>query len=162
MARTLVVYFSRSGYTRRLAEEIARRTEAELEAIEGVTERAGPLGYLRCAWEALTKRPAEIRAPAHAAADFDVVILGTPVWAGNISSPMRAYIAAQGKKCRQVAFFCTQGGSGGEKVQEAMARLCGRTPLATLTLNDRNIDQNTYAEALDGFLENVMHSRSNA
>jgi multimeric flavodoxin WrbA len=45
--------------------------------------------------------------------DYAVVVLGTPVWAGNMSSPVRAYINQHRAEIRNLALFCTQGGSGG-------------------------------------------------
>ena len=77
--------------------------------------------------------------PAYDPSHYDVVVLGTPVWAGNISSPLRSYVAAHKAELRQVAFFCTQGGSGAEKVFPDLQELCGRAPLATLAVSDRDI-----------------------
>ena len=44
---------------------------------------------------------------------IDLIILGTPVWAHNMCSPMRSYITAQKERFRAIAVLCTQGGSGG-------------------------------------------------
>jgi flavodoxin len=153
MPRTLVVYFSRTGYTRKIAEEIAGRCGADLEAIEDVRARAGIFGYLRSAFEAYKKRPIEIRPAVKNPSDYDLVIFGTPVWAGNVSSPMRAYLTPHRGDLKQVGVFCTQGGSGAEKVLSDMAELCGRKPVASVALNDGEIERRTYAEKLDGFLD---------
>jgi flavodoxin len=152
MPRTLVVHFSRTGYTRKIAEEIAGRCGTDLDAIEDVRARAGIFGYLRSAREAYTKRPIEIRPAAKNPSDYDLVILGTPVWVSNVSSPMRAYLTAHGGGLKQVAVFCTQGGSGAEKVLSDMAELCGRKPVASLALNDGEIKRRSHAAKLDGFL----------
>jgi flavodoxin len=152
MPNALVVYFSRTGYTRKIAEEIAGRCGADVEAIEDVRSRAGFFGYLRSAREAYRKLPVEIRPMAKNPSDYDLVILGTPVWAGNVASPMRAYLAARGGELKQVAVFCTQGGSGAEKVLNDMAQLCGRKPVASVVLNDAEIRRRSHAVKLDGFL----------
>jgi flavodoxin len=153
--RVLVVFFSRSGYTRKIAEEIAARCGADLEAIEDVRTRAGLFGYLRSGREAYKKLPVEIRAPVRNPSDYDLVILGTPVWAGNVSSPMRAYLTAHGGELKRVAVFCTQGGSGAEKVINDMGGLCGRKPVTSLAINDREIKRNNYAESLECFFETL-------
>jgi hypothetical protein len=106
---------------------------------------------LRSAREALKRLPAEIEPPAHAPGEYDIVILGTPVWAGHLASPLRAYLSLRRPEFPRVAFFCTQGGSGAPKVFREMADLAGKAPIATLVLNDRDIQRRTYATALDGF-----------
>jgi flavodoxin len=150
--RTLLVYFSRTGYTRKIAEEIAGRCGADLEAIEDVRARTGIIGYLRSAREAYKKLPIEIRPAVKNPADYDLVILGTPVWASNVSSPMRTYLTSHGRELKQVAVYCTQRGSGAEKVLSDMAELCGRKPVASLVLNDGEIKRRSHAAKLDGFL----------
>jgi flavodoxin len=155
MQRAVVVYFSRTGYTRKIAEEIAARCGADLEAIEDVRPRAGIFGYLRSAREAYKKLPIEIRPAAKNPSEYDLVILGTPIWAGNVSSPIRAYLTAHRAELKQVAVFCTQGGSGAEKVLNDMAELCGRKPVASLALNDGEIKRREYAEKLHRFLDSL-------
>jgi flavodoxin len=152
MPRALVVYFSRTGYTRKIAEDIAARCGADIEGIQDVRDRSGMWGYLRSAREALGKRLIDIRPPIRNPSDYNVVILGTPVWASNICSPMRAYVTTHREEFRQVAFFCTQGGSGAKKVLDDMAKLCKHRPVASLALNDEEIKRGLHAEKLNQFL----------
>src|SRR5512134_2792956 len=105
MGNVLTVYFSRTGGTRKIADEIRARCGGELEPSEDVRGRAGSRGYLRSAREALKRSTAEIRPGKLNPGDFDLVILGTPVWAGHLSSPMRAYLAAHKGELKHVAFF---------------------------------------------------------
>lgn len=151
-ARTLVVYFSRTGYTRKVAEALAAAGDADVEAIREAHNRSGLLGYLRSAFEALRKRHVRILPPERDPSRYELVVLGTPVWAQNMCSPMRAYIAANKGKLRQVALFCTQGGSGAEKVLEDMAELCGRRPIASLALSDGEIKRGRYVDKLQRLL----------
>ncbi len=152
MPRVLIVYFSRTGYTRRIAEEIAAACGADIEPIQDVRARSGIWGYLRSGREAWRKRLIDIQPPTKRPSDYDLVVLGTPVWAGNICSPVRAYVAAHQENFMQVAFFCTQGGSGADKVLHDMAELCGRRPVASVALNDEEIKKGRYAEKLKQFL----------
>jgi flavodoxin len=155
MGKILVVYFSRTGYTKKVAEQIAARCGADLEAIEEVRDRSGIFGYLRSAREAYKKRPSEIRPATRNPSEYDLVIAGTPVWASNVSSPVRAYLVAQRGQLKQVAAFCTQGGSGAEKVLADMAELLGRQPVASVSLNDGEIKRDRYAEKLTRFIETL-------
>lgn len=151
MQRVLVVYFSRTGYTRKIAEEIAAACGADIERIQDLGDRSGIWGYLRSGREALKKRLIDIQPPTKRPSDYDLVVLGTPVWASNICSPVRAYIAAHKENFKQVTFFCTQGGSGAKKVLHDMAELCAQRPVATVALNDDEIKKGSHAEKLNQF-----------
>lgn len=155
MKKILVVYFSRSGYTRQVAEAIAAQLGADIECVREFRGRLGILGYLRSAREALQQRTIAIRAPAKNPSDYDLLIIGTPVWASNMCSPIRAYITAQMNSLGRVALFCTQGGSGALKVLGRMAELCGHRPVATLIVNDDEIAKDRYADKLKGFLKAI-------
>jgi hypothetical protein len=130
--------------------------DADVDQLDDGRDRCGLLGYLRCAREALTKRTVPLLPPAYDPSSYDVVVLGTPVWAANVSSPLRSYVAARRAQLKQVAFFCTQGGSGAEKVFGALAELTGKAPLATLAVNDKDINTHAYAQQLQGFATAVM------
>jgi flavodoxin len=153
MAKTLVVYYSRTGHTRSVALELAARCHADVEEIrDPTTKRLGPLGYFRCGREALRKQLPPIEPATVDAASYDLVILGTPVWAGHMASPMRSYLQANARKLVRIGAFCTQGGSGGPKVITEIADLAGKRALATLVLKESDVTKARYIERLDGFV----------
>jgi flavodoxin len=155
MQRVLVVYYSRTGYTRTLAGELAAALGADVERLDDGRDRCGVFGYLRCVREALNKSTTRLLPPGHDAASYDVVVLGTPVWAGNVSSPLRSYVAEHKARFKQVAFFCTQVGSGAAKVFRDLTDLCGKPPLASLAVNDAEINARSYAQRLETFAADV-------
>jgi flavodoxin len=151
MSPLLIVYFSRSGFTLAIAEAIRRQCGGELERIEEGRSRSGILGYLRSAREALRGAAVEIRPGTLRPRDFGLVVLGTPVWAGHVSSPMRAYLNAHRGELGRVAFFCTLGGSGASKVFAEMTALCQHEPIATLAVTDADIERDRYGGAVKDF-----------
>ena len=157
MAKALVVYYSRTGHTRSVAMELAARCSADVAEIrDSATKRTGAFGYLRCAREALRKQLPPIEPMTANPANYDVVILGTPVWASHMASPVRSYVHAHAAGIRHIALYCTQGGNGGPKVLREIAELCGKDPLATLVLNEREVAKARYAEPLDGFVAAIL------
>ena len=153
MSKVLVVYFSRTGYTEKVAERMADRCGADIEGIRESRGRLGFLAYLRSAREAIRGEPAEINPLLHDFKDYEVVVFGTPVWAGHVSSPMRACLDQHKASLRRVAFFCTQNASGGKKVLAEMAAICGKQPETTLIVNDPEIRQAAYRPKLDRFIQ---------
>ena len=155
----LVVYFSRSGHCRRLAEEIAVTAGADLDVIREPRVRSGLLGYLRSAHEAWQEKVVDISPATKDPNRYSLLVLGSPVWAGNLCSPMRAYIAAHKHQFTRVALFCTQGRTGADKVLHIMADLCGRTPVATAFFADAEISQRLHREKLRKFIDELASSK---
>lgn len=155
MKRILVVYYSRSGHTAFVAEQIARRCRADLVCIHDPTDRRGAVGYLRSAWEALLDTRPLIELDLCRPQDYDLVMVGTPVWFWNMSSPVRSFLHRYGRRCAQIALFCTYGGSGQERVMDSMERLCKQPAVARLALTERQVVQRQHALALTRFLGEV-------
>jgi len=140
MSRILVACHSRTGYTRSIGERLAKRLGADFMPIDFVRPRAGAWGYLRCAWDALRGIEADLAAPARNPKEYDLLVLGTPVWAGHASSPARTFARRFGIDAERVALFCTMGGSGATTALAELQQDLRHTPLATLAMTDREID----------------------
>ncbi len=84
--------------------------------VKGTGGRLGLFGSLRSAEEAWRERPAAIEPPRRDPSSYDLIIIGTPVWAWSTSSPVRAYLTAMKARLPDVAFFCTLGASGRARV----------------------------------------------
>ena len=139
MKRALIVYHSRTGHTRRVAQALARRLEADIEEIKIVQPMAGWLGYAMCAIESLTALTPALRPMRRNPADYDLVLIGTPVWFWNVASPVRSWLGTHRLR-RRVAFFCTMGGSGAGRAISTMTRLVGHEPVATMALIESEVD----------------------
>lgn len=137
--RALVAYYSRSGNTRRVAEVIAAELGADLEPITDRTERHGLLGYLRAARDAIRGRGTAIGEPVHNPATYDLVVVGTPVWASAVTPAIRTYLARHAGRLPDAALFLTHGGTGRERVFSQMTALCGRFPLGAFALREQEL-----------------------
>jgi flavodoxin len=153
MRKTLIVYHSRSGNTRRVAQALAQRLDADLDEIRIVQPLSGALGYAFCALEAIAGLTPALRPMKKDPAAYELVVIGTPVWFWSLSSPVRSWLERHRLQGR-VAFFCTMGGSGARRVFCAMAELAGREPVATLALTDREADAGG-SDKLDAFVQQL-------
>lgn len=146
MNKTLVVFYSRSGYTRKIAELLARALNADVDEIREPRGRTGGLGYLRSVYEVLRGARPPILQPRHHPHAYERIVIGTPVWARHISSPVRSYLTRHQDDLKHVAYFCTYGGRGAEQVLNEMAQLLDRAPQATLSLTDREVYEGSDAK----------------
>lgn len=152
MSRILVVYYSRSGHTDFVARQIAARCHADLERIQDRRPRQGVVGYLRSSLEALLGSCPAIERGRRRPGDYDLVIVGTPVWFWGVASPVRTWVQRHHAALNHVALFCTCGGSGHAKAMDDLERLCGHPSLARLALTERAVPQCQRDPALRRFL----------
>jgi flavodoxin len=159
--KTLVVYYSRTGFTSAVAKRIARDCNADLLSIRSIKTRRGIGGYLRSSLEAVLHARAGIRSTT-LRSNYDLVVIGTPVWFGNMSSPVRAFIQQHQPAFKRLAFFCTYGGSGADKVLHDMEALCGIHPIAKVGLRDQEIQHPMREDKLLDFTNRLNRAVESA
>ena len=110
MSNVLCIYYSRTGHTKKAMEEIAEALDAELVEITDGVDRKGLVGALRSGRDAMRKECAPLQAfqTEKALGEYQLVIVGTPVWAGRCSSVIRGFLKQHGKKLRQAAYIITR------------------------------------------------------
>lgn len=153
--KTLVVYYSRTGITKKVGEMIAEQLACDLEPIEEDKDRMGAKGFLLSCYEALCKKIPPIRTTGRDPAAYDLVILGTPVWAGKMASPIRAYLEEKEDFLPAAAFFSTSGGSGGFKVMQEMQSFCEHEAVARLELKDKDVKSGSNFDEIKKFTESL-------
>ena len=153
--RTLVVCYSRTGNTRRLARMIADALGATCEEIVDRDPRRGIMGYLRSGKEASFRRRARIEPTLHAPGAFDLVVIGTPVWRLSLSSPVRTWLEDHKAGLPQVAFICTMGSFGSGGAFRQMREVTGKEPVATLALTARDLEGRDAAAAVAAFADRL-------
>lgn len=157
--RTLIAYYSMSGHTRNLANEIRNATEAELEEINEPRPRHGFGGVMRALFDAVARRTPPILAATHNPADYDLLVIGGPVWAGRMASPVRSYAKRYGARAPHVAFFCTEGGRGADTAFADLAKLCQQPPEATLVVDAAHLPIVEHAVPLSRFTSSLRSTR---
>ncbi len=132
----LVVYFSRTGHTRVLAEGIARALGGDVEEIRDPADRAGVCGWLRCALEATFGVSTEIERPRRDPSRYDAVIVGGPVWNASVSTPVRTYLWLERDRLPALACFASYGGTGAERALAQMEAIARRRPVAAVAFRE--------------------------
>jgi len=155
MKKILLVYYSRTGFTRRVAEEINKRLECDVCELQEEHPRGGIAGYLRSAFEAYTGHLPALRELEYELGKCALLIVGSPIWAGRVCAPVRAFLAHQPLGTGEIAVFVTYGGMGASKVLDSLAALAGKAAVARLALTDREIDADAMAHKVDAFVAGV-------
>lgn len=152
--KTLIVYYSRDGATRKVAEELKAQLGADIEEITEPKGRGGPLGWIRSGKEGSEGTIVPINPPKADPSTYDIIVIGTPIWAWNVSSPVRSYVAAMKGKLPRVAFFCTMGSKVGETFK-VMEELAGKAPIATTEIMAGDAKSGAFKETAKAFAEKI-------
>ena len=153
--KNLIIYFSRTGNTKKISEEIQKKLNCDIEEINTEGDYNGMLEYMRAGKEASLKKLPAIKTLSKNPADYDLVIIGTPVWAFNMSSPIRTFITENNDKFKSIALFCTQGGTPGSTIKN-MAELAGKEPLSSFDINDKEVQQINYESIISLFIKKLL------
>ena len=156
--KVLVVFYSRTGNTKKVAEDIARGLNADTEQLIDKKDRSGAGGYLLAGKDAAKEKLAEIDPIKNDPAKYDLVIMGTPIWAWNMTPAVRTYISNNRSSFKDVAFFTTAGGTKPDKIITKMETLSGKKAKAFagfLASEINSKDTSKYDQKLSAFISSL-------
>lgn len=119
---TLVVYYSYEGNTKKLAKIIAEELDADILALKLVKERTSK-GFTKFLWggrQVFLKKKPELKPLKKDPLIYDVIVIGTPVWAFTFTPPVRTFFSSYDLKGKKIGLFCTHEG-GPKKTLDKMA-----------------------------------------
>jgi len=145
--KILVAYYSRHGHTGKVGKRIARALWAKVEEIKDIKSRDHLVSWEKSSFDEELRAPTKIWELKYDPKDFDLVVIGTPIWDG-ISPPVRAYLSRN--KFKKVAFFSTFGAAA-EDAFYVMEKLARKKPVAVLGVQDRQIDLGDYKKMVKDF-----------
>jgi hypothetical protein len=86
--------------------------------------------------------------------DYQLVVIGTPVWAGQMNPAVRAYLQRFKADLPRVAFFVTSGNTGASKVVPPMEAILGHKAEASVGFTAADLaDQGAYNDRIATFME---------
>ncbi len=154
--KTIIVFYSLTGNTKKVAESIAEILKCDIEEIIDYKNRKGFLGFLISGRDAILKKTTQISPISKDISQYEHVIIGTPVWASNITPAIRTFITNYREVFKNVSFFCTMGFSGDKNVFRELELLCVRKPLFCVSFSQKEILYKRYFEKLDSVLKKLI------
>lgn len=149
MKDVLCIGYSRSGKTEAALKEIGEALNAEVVSITDGVQRGGWRGFIRSGMDAVKKATAPLL-PFHTErplAEYRLVIVGTPIWAGRCCSIVRTFLRENGKELKNVAFVVTRGGENKyEEVYEQMDRYLTKPHVLAVSLRSDSVGYHFWQE----------------
>jgi flavodoxin len=129
--KMLVVYYSQTSNTQKVATEIATRLNADLQEIVPVEPYEGD-------FEATINRGKkeldegifpEIQPLSVKVTDYDIIFIGYPIWFGTYAPPIGTFLNHEDLSGKKLVPFCTFGSGG---LESSMRDLYNAEPKATI------------------------------
>ena len=118
--KILIVYYSKTGKTKEIAHSIANEladgNEVKLRRIKMKDEKNLLTTYLLDTKKAIRREKPEIEVIDYGHKEYDLILLGTPVWSTKPAPAINTYLGRSDFKNKRVALFATLRMMGGEKV----------------------------------------------
>lgn len=113
-AKVLVLYYSQNGTTKAVAEEIAKRLEADVEVIVPTQPYEGNFE------ETIERGRKELEPGCEPAIQpiasdikkYDVIFIGYPIWFGTFAPPVKSLLNAVDFSGKKIVPFCSFGSGG--------------------------------------------------
>lgn len=122
----LVVYYSYSGITRRLAEDIALITDGDLRELK--PEKPYSFSYNTAVKEVREEIEKGYCPPliqgAEAVENSEIVFIGSPNWLKTFAPPVLSFLRAVDLSGKTIIPFCTHGGGGFGRMIEDYKKEC--------------------------------------
>jgi flavodoxin len=150
--KILIVYYSRTGNTRQIAEKLSKKLNADIEKIKSV-DFSGFWGYLLGIFDIIFRKKPQIEFSKNPK-EYDLVILGSPIWGETFSSPVRHYLTKNKDKIKKIAFFCSRGGGEIKKAITEINNLVG-PPISVLNVLAKEVKEDNYKAKLDKFIKEL-------
>ena len=119
MGKSAVVYVTRTGHSRALAEAVAAMLGAKAHEIVDLVPRNGGLRYFWAGGQASMGMATPIKDPEVDLANAESVILVEPVWASSVCPPLRTWLKAHKAELagKKIALLVSNLGSEGEPIK---------------------------------------------
>ena len=127
--KKLVLYYSETGTTKTVAQELQKQLGADIESIEPVTPYSGNFQETiqRGQREMQSGETPELKPLKSKMADYDVIFIGYPIWFGTYANPIITLVKEQDFAGKTVVPFCTFGSGGLNTSSDALKKALPKT-----------------------------------
>ena len=122
--KVLVLYYSETGTTKTVAQELQKQLGADIEAVEAVEPYSGNFQETiqRGQREMQSGQTPALKPLKKQVKDYDVIFLGYPIWFGTYAMPIATLVKEQDFAGKTIVPFCTFGSGGLNTSSDALKK----------------------------------------
>lgn len=158
--KTLVVYYSFEGNTQFAAEQIAQKLGADVLKLKAENEPPRNfLKFLAGGKSVIRGEKAYLDRFDEDPAEYDLIVIGTPIWAGRITPAVREFALEHPFEGKKVGLFaCSASGEAAPALDNLRSLLGGNEVAATLSLRNPLKYANKTAIQIDQFVNELLRA----
>lgn len=151
----LIVYYSRTGTTKKVAEKLKKQFDCDIEEIYDRTSRKGLFGFIRSGYDARKEKMTAITGEVKDVSTYKTIVMCTPLWSGHVCSAIRTYIMLNKEKFKNVAFLSTAAFSSGTVAFSQMQEICQIEPITKVSILGKDIKKGNMEKKLKEFASKI-------
>ena len=101
----LLVYYSRSGLTKRIAADYKQKKDTDVLEIKVDKDYKGPIGFIKARIDSINKRLPKLETYDIDLKKYDKVIILGAVWANSICAPVKSFLYENRGKIKNVEYI---------------------------------------------------------
>ena len=157
--KAIIVYYSLTSNTEFVAKELSNKLDCDILPLE-VLNPYPDKGFKKFYWggkSAVMKESPELKKYTFNKDNYDVVILGTPVWAGTFTPPLRTFVKENDLSDKNVAIYaCSSGGKAINAINKLKNEIGINSDILSLELVDPKNKYNDVVEKqINDFSEEI-------
>lgn len=122
--KILILYYSETGTTKTVAQELQQQLGADMESIEAVKPYSGNFQETiqRGQREMQSGETPALKPLTKKIADYDVIFIGYPIWFGTYAMPIATLVKENDFAGKRIVPFCTFGSGGLNTSSDALKK----------------------------------------
>lgn len=153
--KVLYVYYTRNNHCKEIVENLSLIVPGDIVELDDGRKKKGVLSYLMSGRDAMKEHTVTLRKIPYRPANYDVVVVVSPVWASHLSPPVRTFLMEYPLKGKTV-FVLSSAGPDVEEIFETMATLAKKRPFYREHFIDREKD--TYNDKVNRLVQAIQNS----
>lgn len=161
--KSLVIFYSLDGHTKFVAELLAQELKADLVELELVKPfpTKGFKKYFWCGKSSVFKEKPELKTIVPNLHGYDLVVIGTPVWAGNCASPINTLLSIlsneQKLQGKRVGILITNGGGSIKRCVKQVKKVLPKNEFLELLyfVNPSKENKDEILKKIRGWVQSV-------
>ncbi len=152
MCKALVVYYSYSNTTKRLAEDIAIIIDADIREL--IPERSYSFTYNGATKEARSEIERgycpKLLSGHEPIADYQYIFVGSPNWFKSFAPPILSFLRSVDLDGKTIIPFCTHGGGGFGQIEINISKECPNSKILPGFAATGDFDEKQIEDWIDG------------
>jgi flavodoxin len=114
--KSIVIYYSFEGNTKLIANSVCDTLGADLLRLQ-LAKELKTKSFIKYFWggkEVFIKKTPELLPYYFDVDAYDLILIGTPVWAWNFAPAVKTFLTKEKIKNKKIALFCCHGGGKGK------------------------------------------------